>query len=132
MIRLTNHSIGRGFLFVYAVTCFLQAQALRFSLGGFDLAINRVFIVAFLLDFFVTFIRNNGKIEYFKGKYACFLFVWVAWQFVNLPFGIMNGFTGWINLTWRILIFLASAFVLFKYITSLSMFYKLLKFLQKS
>lgn len=119
-----------GLLFVYAVTCFLQAQTLKINLAGINIAFNRIILVFFLLDFASSLIKKRGRLPYFRGNYYTFLCVWLAWQAVNVIFGMTNGISGWINLTWRIIIFVVSAFALRKYITSLDLLYRFLKWVQ--
>lgn len=132
--RVISGTIGKFVLFVYALTCFLQAQTLKFKFGTIDIAFNRIVIVLFVLNMFFSYVisfESKKSLPYFKGNfYYRFLLIWLVWQVVNLPMGLSRGGLGWVKLTWLIFIFLSSSFILRKYIISLEMMYKLLGWLQ--
>lgn len=131
MKERTSCKIGKLLLYVYSLTCFFQAQTLKLHIAGMEIAINRILLIVFIFDLFFSYITTSrSKRLCFGGDYYCFLKVWLTWQAVTLCFGIRNGITGWIRLTWLILVFCVSAFALCKYITSIEQLYKLLCLMQ--
>ena len=122
---LKRRKYARMLIYLFGFTCFFQAQILKVQIGGIEVAFNRILILLLLGDFLLSVLKSK-KISVTRGYYYKFVLVWIAWQGVNFFQGSTRNFSGWIKLTWLILIYLTCAFSFKKYLDDKEKFIKLL------
>ena len=121
---LKRRKYARMLIYLFGFTCFFQAQILKVQIGGIEVAFNRILILLLLGDFLLSVLKSK-KISVTRGYYYKFVLVWIAWQGVNFFQGSTRNFSGWIKLTWLILIYLTCAFSFKKYLDDKEKFIKL-------
>lgn len=124
-----TESFNRVLIYIFACTCFLQAQVLKVNIWGLQVAVNRIFIVLFLIAFLFVML-NKHKITIPQEYCYRFIMIWIVWQAVNFAQGCIRNLSGWLKLTWLIMIYMACAFFFQKNIRKKGELYKLFGFLQ--